>query len=150
MLKKEFITQFRKEVGISDLNFNEDNLCRLVIDKSIIINIEWIDNKALYLYSVVGISDALTPNQTLSLLHANAYGRGVGENHLAIDEHTNEIIIQHICNLDKLTIKDTISHLENLICFAKVWKRKLLAPPPQSTHNNLSTNKKKQPNLIHI
>lgn len=150
MLKKDFISLFKQETKITDLDFNEHNICCFIIDNTIKITLEWVADKALYVYSTVTLSSDLTPKQLLSLLHANAYGRGVGKGHLAIDEHTEEVILQYVINLEDIRINDVIDTLEDLISFTKVWRRELSSLQSQPTHTDGQLGKHTPANITLI
>lgn len=126
MEQNEFIAKLRTEIGISNLAFNADNVCRLILEKHLIIDLEWLEGKALFIYASIGSANHLTQAQLLMLLQANAYGQGTGGAMLAIDKNAEEIILHRIYELERLDMPDVIKDLENLINNAMHWKQTLL------------------------
>ncbi len=127
MLQDEFITQLRQQLGMSELNFNQDGVCRLIVDQQLLVDIEWVDDGNLQVYAALGGSRALQPAQLRDLLHANAYGQGTGGATLAIDEDADEVLLQRAYQPAALEMFAFIADLESLINYAQQWTRRLLA-----------------------
>lgn len=129
MNKDEFINQLRTELNNSQLMFNENNVCRLIIDNDTIIDLEWQENDMLYLYAELGHSQHLSKEELILLLEANAFGQGVGKACISIDNQ--QIFLQQSFSTNQLSFVTFIDELEPFVAHAIGWKNQLLI-----SHNN--------------
>ncbi len=137
MQKSEFITLLKKEVSIENLAFNNENVCRLILEKHLIVDLEWIDNKALFIYASIGSSTHLDIEQMQLLLQANAYGQGTSGAILATDKNAEEVILHRFYELETLNTQTVFKQMEQLINDAIEWKQVLLNGVPQTNKNTL-------------
>ncbi|MCL1126830.1 type III secretion system chaperone [Shewanella surugensis] len=126
MYKDDFIAQLRLELGNPALAFNSDNVCRLVIDNQLVIDLEWLDDNALYMYSDIGHSPLLSKEQLTLLLEANAFGQGTGKACFAINNQ--HVTLQQLLSNEALNIANFTHELELLIAHALQWQNHLLTP----------------------
>ncbi|WP_299011597.1 type III secretion system chaperone [uncultured Shewanella sp.] len=124
MNQDEFIKQLRVELNNSQLMFNEHNVCRLIIDNSTIIDLEWLENNILYFYAEIGHSQHLSKEELIILLEANAFGQGVGKASIAIDNQ--QVLLQQSLSTLELSFVAFIDELEPFITHAIGWKNQLL------------------------
>lgn len=121
------ITALGTHVGISDLALGEDNVCRLVQDGTVVVDIEHqpgTDNAQVF--SIVGTH----PGSNVALLHrlleANLFGQGTGGSQLGLDEERGEIVLSHAVDLTTMTAERFISLLDAFVGYAQTWSQEIL------------------------
>lgn len=114
-------------VGIPDLAMNDDNVCRLVLDRSMIVDIEHLPGTdVLQVYSVVGGHPRHNAELCCRLLSANLFGQGTGGAVLALDEQRGEVLLTQNFDLATVTPGKFVSTLEGFVGYASSWTGELL------------------------
>lgn len=114
-------------VGIPDLEMNDDNVCRLVLDRSLVVDMEHLPGtNVLQVYSVVGGH----PENNLALCHqllaANLFGQGTGGAVLALDESRGEVLLVQTFDLSTVTPEVFVTTLESYVGYVSTWTEELL------------------------
>lgn len=113
-------------VGVKDLEMNDDNVCRLVLDGTLVLDIEHQPGTdVLQAYSVVGPSPGGNVALCHHLLSANLFGRGTGGAVLGLDEQRGEVLLVHTFDLATLTPEKFVSTLESFVGYVQSWTAEL-------------------------
>lgn len=121
------ISALGAHVGIADLEMNDDNVCRLVLDGSLVIDIEHLPGgDILQAYSAVGGHPGGNAELCHHLLSANLFGRGTGGAVLGLDEQRGEILLVHTFDLATLTQEKFVATLEGFVGYVQSWTAELL------------------------
>ncbi len=109
-------------IGLPGLELNADHVCRLVLDDTVIIDIEHqpgTDN--VQAFSVVGPHPGDNVVLLQKLLAANLFGQGTGGAILALDEERGEVLLSHPFDLSTTTTERFISTLEGYVGYVQAW-----------------------------
>lgn len=142
-------------VGIADLEMNADNVCRLVLDRSLIIDIEHLPGTdVLQVYSVVGGHPGNNVELCLRLLSANLFGQGTGGAVLALDDQRGEVLLVQNFDLATLTSEKFISTLDSYVGYAATWTAELIEASHDeddaSDEDDLSSSSGEPPAFIRV
>jgi hypothetical protein len=89
----EILAEFGQKTGLGNLKLNEDGLCRLVFDSSLIVDVERTAS-GFVLHSVVGQIPSTEKTQFFEmLLQANGPDHVVGQTAIGIDTNLNEALL---------------------------------------------------------
>ena len=124
----ELITHLRAALGLDDLEFNSVNVCRLLVDDDIEIDLEFVaEDDALYCYSVVGTT--FDENQKRDwaevLLAANLFGRETAGASFALDEETDDILLCRVFDMVDLSADRFLRQLEEFSNVSSYWSGRL-------------------------
>jgi len=122
----DILNAFGKEIGIPDLEFDENGTCSLIFD-DIVVNLEKnAESGKLFIYSSLG---AIPSNRKeaffKTLLEANAFFKDTGGGTLAIDDQSNIVLFLyqvHIGTLDQGSFSKT---MENYINIVEHWTTRI-------------------------
>lgn len=116
-----------RHIGLPDLALSDDNICRIVLDGHLVIDIEHqpaTDN--VQVFSVVGPH----PGDNVHLLHrllaGNLFGQGTGGAVLGLDEQRGEILLCQPFDLSVTTPERFISILDTFAGFVQAWTEEIL------------------------
>ena len=116
-----------QRIGIADLQFNEDRVCRIVIDGSTVVDVEQLeDEQTFYLISTVGSRVPANADTYELLLRANLFGRGTGGAVLSYDEDKDEVILFQALNAQWFTEEGFASVFEKFLEYTENWIKELL------------------------
>lgn len=122
----QFIAHLRHCFGLSDLAFNDDQVCRLVLDDEYVIDLEWVEGSgALYVYSVVHTRASELEHRLGELLASNLFGHGTGDATLALDPEYDEILLTRRFELLQLDLDWFSRQLEHFAQGVCAWTAKL-------------------------
>ena len=115
-------------IGIRDLKLNDDHVCRLVLDKTLVIDIEHIvGTETVHVYAVVGTHLGNGPTVYRKLLSANLFGNGTGGAVLAFDDQRDEVLLTHTFDLEVVTPEKFVATLDSFVGYVETWTNELLA-----------------------
>lgn len=87
----EFLLLINKATQLEGLHFNADGVCRLCVERTIVVELKWQEDKGVWLSTGLADVHQLSHHQVLTLLQANAYGQGVGNGQLALKSFDGEV-----------------------------------------------------------
>jgi hypothetical protein len=129
MGKKEMealVSDLGKEVGIPELELDEDGYCCLFFD-DVVVNMEWDDeNERLLLYTSVGdIPEDGREELFEKLLDANLFWKNTGGATLSIDNGEKRVVMTYELLLANVSFADFKTVLENFVNVAEAWMGQL-------------------------
>lgn len=140
---QRLLSALGEAIGIHPLNFNDDGVCRLMLDGVLVIDIELQPDKGLLLlHSVVGPH----PGDNLALCHqllsANLFGRGTGEATLALDEQRDELLLFRTIRIEGTTPSEFVAAVESFSIHADYWTSQIMeaVDPSQDSTRSASGN----------
>lgn len=141
----ELIARLGTELNISDLGLNSDNVCRLVLNDSVAIGLEWHDDLGvLHLYCSIGVipeyEDA--DGWMRLVLGANLYGKQTGGAAIAYDLEEGEIVLCRRFVLQSCSFLQFFDELEQFGQAALYWTRRLRQPLDPETLDDASDEEK--------
>jgi len=114
-------------IGLADLTFNEENVCRLVFDKAIVVDLEYLpDTHLLQVYSVVGNDPGESVATLRKLLSANLFGQGTGGAVLSLDEDRGEILLSRTFDVSAVDSRVFIEQLDVFASHVEAWTAELV------------------------
>ena len=121
------LTQLGQQMGLPQLKLDENNVCRLVFDQRLVVDIEATDNnKVIHFYALVG---ELPPENKedfmANLLEANLFGKGTGGSAFALDHNHQEIYLCRLLLIDSLAYQDFVNILETFVNHLEAWMDKI-------------------------
>ncbi len=123
----ELLAALGAHVGVPNLVLNDDNVCRLVLDRTLVIDIEHLpDTNLLQVYSVVGGHPGNNADICHRLLSANLFGRGTGGAILGLDEQRGEILLVQPFDLATATPDKFVATLETFVGYVETWTAELI------------------------
>jgi hypothetical protein len=114
-------------IGLPNLALSDDNICRIVLDGSLVIDIEHrLGSDNVQAFSVVGPH----PGDNVQLLHkllaGNLFGQGTGGAVLGLDEQRGEVLLCQPFDLSVITSERFISTMEAYVGYAQAWTSEIL------------------------
>ena len=138
---QQIIGDFGKTVGLDDLELDAEGYCCLVIDKDLVINIEFDEPEArLMLYSKVGAPSADRQAGLVAIMEANYLGRGTGGATLGLQPESGAIVLSRDVPITGMDLPGFSGALERFVNTAESWTRRLgeasspAQPPGASDH----------------
>jgi len=123
---QQLIGDLGKTVGLDDLELDAAGYCCLVIDKDLVINIEFDEPDArLMLYSMVGRPGSDRPAGLTELMEANYLGRGTGGATLGLERESGAIVLSREVPIAGMDLPGFSGALERFINMAESWSRRL-------------------------
>lgn len=125
---QDLLSALGAHVGIADLRLNDDNVCRLVLDRTLILDIEHLPGTdTVQVYSVVGAH----PGENVALCHrllsANLFGQGTGGGVLALDEQRGEVLLVQPVDLSTCGPEKFVALLDSYVGYVEAWTAELVA-----------------------
>lgn len=134
-----FLEALGSHIGIHDLKLNDDHVCRLVLDKTLVIDIEHIvGTDTVHAYAVVGTHLGNNATVYRKLLSANLFGNGTGGAVLAFDEQRDEVLLTHTFDLESATPEKFVSTLDSFVGYVETWTAELLAESEEESDDDAS------------
>lgn len=123
----ELIARLGTELGIPDLALNSENVCRLVLNDSISIDLEWQDElETLHVHCCLGEMPHEGTDAWMQLmLSANLYGRRTGGAAIAYDPDLGEIVLCRHAALRSFNFLQFVDDLEQFGQAALYWTERL-------------------------
>ena len=124
----ELIAHLRAELELDDLEFNSVNVCRLLVDDDVEIDLEYVaEDDALYCYSVVGTTfdEGQRKDWAEVLLAANLFGRDTGGASFALDDETDDILLCRVFDMADLSADRFLRQLEEFSSVSVYWVERL-------------------------
>lgn len=126
MHHEQFIAQLAHRLDLPKLRFNDDYVCRLVLDGRHVVDLEWVDrDAAIYLYSVVHTRAASLVPRYAELLSGNLFGRGTHDAVLGLDVDRDEIVLTRRFELDHLDLEWFVQQLGSFVESVSDWSQRL-------------------------
>ncbi len=121
----QFLEQLGRELGIADLSFNFENVCRLIVGEDVVIDLEYLEeDQVIQAFSSLGSPPVGEPAWR-ELLSANLFGGGTGGATLALDAEQNEVILFRSFDLETLEIQKFLRDLNSMTDAAEFWTERL-------------------------
>ena len=117
------LSELAARLGVNELNLDDNNICRLVFDERLVVDLEpSTDGKLVHLTGVAGAVPAdATAHFFRKLLVANFLGQQTGEAALAVDEFNNEVVLGQRIALDVLDVNSFVNRLEEFVNRLESW-----------------------------
>lgn len=129
MQRDEVLETLRRELQIPDLAFNSQNVCRLVFDGRLPVDLEsHADSGVLHLHVVVGYANNLDTARMRELLSANLFGHGTAGATLGLDDQRDEILLFRTYALEALDAPRLLQDLVEFVAIAEMWSERLSQP----------------------
>ena len=129
MHHEQFIARLANRLGLRKLEFNDDAVCRLILDQRHAIDIEWVEHgESIYLYAVVHSCASALSSRYAELLAANLFGRSTHDAVLGLDEHRDEVLLTRKFNLVNLDMEWFVVQLEGFVDAVAKWADRLEHP----------------------
>ena len=117
-----------QKMGIA-LQLDENRSCRLVFDDSIIVDFEAPEALAGKLMMSCVVAAEVRPDERetvfRTLLEANLCSRGTGGAVLAINDETDEVVLQRILEMRHTDLQDLEGALDQLLQYGEAWSARL-------------------------
>lgn len=133
---QELLSALGTHIGLTDLAFNEENICRLVFDNAIVVDLEYLpDADTLQVYSVVSNDPGESVLTLRKLLSANLFGQGTGGAVLSLDEDRGEVLLSRSFEVATIHSRAFIEQLDAFATHVEAWTSELVdaseedAPP---------------------
>lgn len=126
MRQERFIAQLALRLELPQLAFNDEHVCRLVLDEQYVIDLEWVEqDDAIHAYAVLHSRAKELEPRFGELLAANLFGRATHDAVLALDAARNEILLTRKFALEHLEIECFLKQFESLVESVATWSRRL-------------------------
>lgn len=148
----ELLTELGCKINIDDLALDENNICRLVFDDRIVIDMESLEEEeALFIYTpICRIPSKGELKFYKNMLSANAFCRETGNGFLSLDTESDTIMLQEKIIYDGLSFTAFFNRFEIFVVCAEKWKNRVeTADFFQSgdSDNDLSSEKNRAENI---
>ena len=123
------LKEFGQATGLGPLALDGNNLCRLVFDGNLTVDIELLpDGRRFYVHAVVGpLPGSGGPDLLRSLLGANLFGRETGGAVLALDPDLDELLLFREFDAAATDYDAFVAALEALLNALERWRKVLAA-----------------------
>ena len=123
---EELLKQLAHDTGVADLALNDGNVCRVVFDERLTVDIEAVPGgEAFFLHAVVC---AVTPGHETGLyaqlLSAHLFGTETGDACFGLDQNHNDILLFQKLNAEQTDYQAFVSALEVFVDRLEYWKDK--------------------------
>ncbi len=123
----DFLAALGNTIGTPDLEWNEENVCRLILDDRLVIDLEKApDSNMVQIYAVVGVDPGDNATVLRHLLSANLFGQGTSGAVLGLDEDRGEILLTQKVDTALLSAEEAVTRLEAFVNYAEAWTHELL------------------------
>lgn len=130
MHKDQFIEGLAARLGLPQLAFNQDSVCRLLLEDRFAVDLEWIEHDAsIFVYAVVHGRASDVSSRFAEILAANLFGYGVNDAILGLDLQRDEILLTRKFRLVNLDIEWFVQELERFVRSAIEWSTRLGRSP---------------------
>lgn len=126
MHHEQFIAQLATRLGLPQLKFNEEYVCRLILDDQYVIDLEWVEqDAAVHAYAVLNSRASELHPRFAELLAANLFCRATHGAVLALDRARDEILLIRRFTLEHLDMEWFVRQLESLVDSVATWSQRL-------------------------
>lgn len=133
-----YLLNYGKEVGLSDLNFNEKGICSLSFDSKINIDIVYRKEQDQCIFAAP-IGDVLAGGQEnffKRLLIANAFGIENAGAIIGIDEEKSNIVLSYTFIASTFSFDLFKVVLNNFVNMVEEWQGKLASIESEESYSN--------------
>ncbi|MFQ6723496.1 MAG: type III secretion system chaperone [Opitutales bacterium] len=123
----EYIVNYGKEVGLSDLKLNEDGICSLSFDEKLNVDIVYRKEQEQVIFAAP-IGDIPAEGQEgffKQLLIANAFGIENAGAVLGIEEDENRVVLSYMFISSTFSFDLFKTVLANFVDLVEVWQEKI-------------------------
>ena len=119
----EYITQYGKEIGLPNLNFNDKNICSLNFDGKINVDIIYLKNNNQCIFaSPIGYIPDNANEEYFEKLHiGNAFGTETGGALLGLEEEENRIVLAYVFISNTFSFELFKKVLLNFVNLTEEW-----------------------------
>jgi hypothetical protein len=126
MHHEQFITRLATRLDLSKLAFNEEHVCRLLLDNRFVIDLEWVErDAAIHVYAVLSTRASELRSRFAELLAANLFGRATHDAAIGLDAERDEILLMRKFELESLDLDCFVRRLESFVDSVSIWSRRL-------------------------
>lgn len=139
------------KTGLPNIKLNSAQVCRLVFDGTLTIDIESeSDEKTVHIHTVIGkLPDSGQKTLFYKMLTANAFGNGTNGAVLSIDETMDEILMFSTLNVENMIYSQFEDRLECFIRTAEIWRAIVSDTPTQKSASD-DTMHRVTPNALFV
>lgn len=111
------------QMGIPNLKFESNGVCRLRFDGKYTVDIEATDNKKIvHIYSSIASIPAENREKFYEIfLEANLFGKGTGGATFGINKMENELMLTRALNMDTTDYQEFVNILESFVNHVESW-----------------------------
>lgn len=131
----EYIVNYGKEVGITDLKLNDDGICSLSFDEKLNVDIVYRKEQEQVIFAAP-IGDIPPEGQESffkQLLIANAFGIENAGAVLGIEEDENRVVLSYMFISSTFSFDLFKTVLANFVDLVEVWQEKIKDIAPESS-----------------
>lgn len=126
------LAELGRQIGLVDLALNDSGLCRVVFDKSLVVDFEEMDEgRTLHISSTIAALDPDTQGELYlqTLLRANLLGVATGGACFSIAEEDSEVVFERRLEMSSLDFTGFSQAVESFVNHLEGWKAKLATLP---------------------
>lgn len=121
----EILAEFGRKTGLGNLKLNDDGLCRLVFDSTLIVDVERTSS-GFVLHSVVGQVPSVNKSEFFEmLLQANGPENVEGQTAIGVDSNLNEALLYQNFTDMNVTFEYFEKSLDIFLSQIGKWKARL-------------------------
>lgn len=132
---EDALAQLGQKMGVA-LRLDENRACRLVFDDSLIVDFEAPEALAGKLLMSCVVAAEVRPDERepvfRTLLEANLCGRGTGGAVLAMNDESDEVVLQRTMEMRHADLQDLEVALELLLQYGEAWSDRLANRRPDA------------------
>lgn len=118
--------EFGRTIGLDGLELDEDDYCALLIDNSLVVNMEFDEaGKKLVLYSLIGEPNGERTAAYDQLLRANYLGRETGAASLGLHPDGKGVVLSQWLPMHGLDGERFTTELERFVNQTEAWTKRL-------------------------
>lgn len=122
----QLISELAAKLQLPELAFNDEHVCRLVMDDHYIVDLEWVESRqALHVYSVIHPRASELQHRFAELLAANLFGRATCDAVLALDIERDEVVLNRRFELERLDMDGFMHQLDLFSDAVSHWTERL-------------------------
>ncbi len=121
-----YLTNYGKEIGLPNLQFNEEGMCSLSFDSSIDVDIVYKKDLDLCIFAspIIDIPSTGQENFFRRLLTENVFGIATAGSTFGIEEEKNRIILSYTFIASTFSFDLFKTVLGNFVDLVEEWKKK--------------------------
>lgn len=123
----EYITNYGKEIGLPDLNLNDDGICSLCFDEKLNVDIVYRKEQEQVIFAapVGNIPQEDKENFFKQLLISNAFGIENAGATLGIEEDENRVVLSYMFIASTFSFDLFKTVLGNFVDLVEAWQEKI-------------------------
>lgn len=127
-----FIAALAARLQVSELVWNDEHVCRLVLDDNYLVDLEYVErDQLIQVYSVVHAHAAELPARFVDLLTANLFGVATNGAVLSLHLERDEIVLHRTFNLERIDIEWFARELDLFSDAVADWSQRLRRHHPE-------------------